>query len=376
MRVGVAISLLAALAVPAAALRSASLLEDLFAHAESPDCRLRGGDGDGPLSAIATPAVLARWNRSTFSSDCLVQLAFRLWPNRARAAALYDYVMNPEAVAQIGGALPPPARARWKSCAVTSGLPAKEHDAGRIGRLIDETDGPIIRPNALCVQASVRGWQQKLAATARSKPEPWRRTVAVDLRRYHSRSIDITLINSHLPARCNCHSQLSVAGLLVVYIPQFAHGLTELVRCADTMRAARTTQAAAWHADPPQGGVNEFVDAPVSYALASPSLLRLGTALVLSHSARNPKHRFASAAPSTGLLSIAFALLHCEEVRLFGFAGPAKVRGHAMWWGHDVEAERSVVRSLTATDGVETGRMIWLAMASQLGINASVKVYY
>ena len=53
------------------------------------------------------------------------------------------------------------------------------------------------------------------------------------------------------------------------------------------------------------------------------------------------------------MIAIAYALLYCGAVDLSGFSGPAEVAEHAgrsgqqaMWFGHDVEAERRAVRHL------------------------------
>jgi hypothetical protein len=74
--------------------------------------------------------------------------------------------------------------------------------------------------------------------------------------------------------------------------------------------------------------------------------MRKALALALSFSERASAHRFAGVAPTTGLYSIVFALMHCKEVHLFGFGGAEFVRNHRLWYGHDIHAERAVVRFL------------------------------
>lgn len=192
--------------------RNASAFESFFKHAEAPSCLLlsRGGDGtraDQQLSAIATATEVERWTRSSFASDCLLQLGFRVWPKYNWTAALYDSLYARPLLTgggsgggphEASGSSPPgssssaavgqapatqsgsrparpsgsalaPARARWRQCAVTSGIPAgNKTAAAAMGRLIDEVDGPIIRPNALCMQVRARlPFAQSKAVTSR-----------------------------------------------------------------------------------------------------------------------------------------------------------------------------------------------------------------
>jgi hypothetical protein len=186
--------------------RNASTLEALFRHDGAPDCDVDsyGGHGkrDGlqPRSGIVTPVELERWPCASFASDCLVQLAFRTWPVRASTEALCTKLTAPPLLDRLaaagtpphvdkaatfsagaGGAfLPPmgaehlPIRSRWRQCAVTSGLTAPGSVAqARMRKLIDEVDGPIIRPNALCVQ--VRATAQTTSAVRALASSPLRR---------------------------------------------------------------------------------------------------------------------------------------------------------------------------------------------------------
>lgn len=171
----------------------------MFTHADAPQCKLHNWrrDGQQQADAIMTPIELERWPCQLFGSDCFIQLAFREWSKRASTEALCAKITDRKLLRRLSAAgtppfasnasrssavpsssgshtladtrlnfkpaardmvLPPvgadqvPAHSRWRQCAVTSGLLPPTAVARKMAELIDEVDGPIIRPNALCMQ--------------------------------------------------------------------------------------------------------------------------------------------------------------------------------------------------------------------------------
>jgi hypothetical protein len=189
-------------------------------------------------------------------------------------------------------------------CAVVSGAKAESNIS--YDDEISAVNGPVIVPN-YCSNYGTRNYGDR---------------------------VDITIENHQMYQR-----ELLVASCLagkisprrIVYAPLRAYEVDQFA-----------SMFSEWHAE-----LN------TSISILSPYVYELSSHLTTKFTKRNASTEvtgfsdFGYAAPTTGLHSIIFALLHCRKVKLFGFNISYANYGH--WKGHDLEAEREIVRTLGNT---------------------------